>query len=305
MMTDPVEKILADADNLISKGRYEEALHLFKNAVSESDNLHVRFIAARGIVWIIVDHHRGEMPPPASPQNYRMGKYLQIALDSFDSADSAMQRSIRESFDVDALREMVIPLKMAQAGNLEEIGKPEEAIMLLKEIVAQTDNLTDRLFAAGLIPSIMRKHFPEAADDPSSKRYRDLREYLGIALECYDQADQDVQAAFRKVGNDVNNLKYWLTQMEKGQPVGSDVGKKRGCFIATAIYGSYNAPEVIILRHFRDKILLTTDFGKLIVKLYYMLSPLIAPIIDHSHIIKNAIKIIILDPIVTLISKRK
>jgi len=48
------------------------------------------------------------------------------------------------------------------------------------------------------------------------------------------------------------------------------------CFIATATYGSFLAPEVIVLRNFRDNVLLQYNWGKSIVTYYYESSPAIA-----------------------------
>lgn len=49
--------------------------------------------------------------------------------------------------------------------------------------------------------------------------------------------------------------------------------KKTGCFIATCVYGSYDCPEVWVLRRFRDYKLSNNFFGKLFIKIYYQLSP--------------------------------
>jgi len=46
-----------------------------------------------------------------------------------------------------------------------------------------------------------------------------------------------------------------------------------GCYVATAVYGGYNAPEVLILRKFRDEHLSKTYSGKMFIKVYYRLSP--------------------------------
>lgn len=50
-------------------------------------------------------------------------------------------------------------------------------------------------------------------------------------------------------------------------------GMKGGCYIATAVYGSYDCPEVWVLRRFRDNMLAQTWFGRLFIKIYYAISP--------------------------------
>ena len=49
--------------------------------------------------------------------------------------------------------------------------------------------------------------------------------------------------------------------------------KKGGCYIATAVYGSYDCPQVWTLRRYRDFSLSRTAPGRLFVKLYYAVSP--------------------------------
>lgn len=49
-----------------------------------------------------------------------------------------------------------------------------------------------------------------------------------------------------------------------------------GCYIATAVYGSYDAPAVLVLRRFRDQRLLRTMLGRVIVRAYYTISPRLA-----------------------------
>lgn len=48
-----------------------------------------------------------------------------------------------------------------------------------------------------------------------------------------------------------------------------------GCYIATAVYGSYDCPEVWTLRRFRDYILAPLWCGQIFIKYYYFISPLL------------------------------
>ncbi len=78
-----------------------------------------------------------------------------------------------------------------------------------------------------------------------------------------------------------------------------------GCFIATACYGSYEHPQVIILRSFRDEQLLTCSLGKRFVRLYYRYSPIIATRLDSSGTTAMIVKTLILKPLIFLIGLKQ
>ena len=63
----------------------------------------------------------------------------------------------------------------------------------------------------------------------------------------------------------------------------NDSSSGRGCFIATAAYGSYLEPEVMVLRRFRDQWLQTNWLGQKLVEAYYHYSPPIAEDLAKSE----------------------
>lgn len=63
-----------------------------------------------------------------------------------------------------------------------------------------------------------------------------------------------------------------------------------GCFVATAIYESWLAPELTLFRAFRDKILKTSESGAHLVDLYYQLGPYWAQEVKGDPSLKSSLK---------------
>ena len=54
---------------------------------------------------------------------------------------------------------------------------------------------------------------------------------------------------------------------------GSYSGSSEGCYIATAVYGGYDCPEVRVFRRYRDERLKKTAPGRAFIRAYYAVSP--------------------------------
>ena len=75
-----------------------------------------------------------------------------------------------------------------------------------------------------------------------------------------------------------------------------------GCFIATAAYGTDTAKELDILREFRDEVLLPNSMGAKLVSIYYRTSPPIANFISQHEILRTAVRVGFVDPIVAILN---
>ena len=65
------------------------------------------------------------------------------------------------------------------------------------------------------------------------------------------------------------------------------VPSKGACYVATAVYGSYDCPQVWVLRRFRDEVLLPMCCGRLFVKTYYAVSPILLNHFGNNIIFKT------------------
>ena len=63
-----------------------------------------------------------------------------------------------------------------------------------------------------------------------------------------------------------------------------------GCYIATAVYGSYDCPEVWTLRRFRDFTLAESWYGRAFIKTYYAISPTLVRWFGKTSWFKNLLQ---------------
>ncbi len=62
---------------------------------------------------------------------------------------------------------------------------------------------------------------------------------------------------------------------------------KTGCYIATAVYGSYDCPQVWTLRRFRDNTLANAWYGRAFIRTYYAISPALVKWFGRTTWFKN------------------
>lgn len=60
-----------------------------------------------------------------------------------------------------------------------------------------------------------------------------------------------------------------------------------GCYVATAVYGSYDCPQVWTLRRFRDFTLAETWYGRAFIRTYYTISPTLVKWFGHTEWFKK------------------
>lgn len=66
-----------------------------------------------------------------------------------------------------------------------------------------------------------------------------------------------------------------------------EIHESNGCYVATAVYGSYDCPEVWTLRRFRDFTLAEAWYGRAFIHTYYAISPTIVKWFGSSHWFKT------------------
>jgi hypothetical protein len=124
-----------------------------------------------------------------------------------------------------------------------------------------------------------------------------FRKYILPEYHKYlDFAIDELENLAKTLGYDrVNSV-----SIPKVENRGSEIEKKKGCFIATAVFSSPMAKEVNILRCLRDEILLKSFLGRLFVSIYYLLSPPAAKIVASSDFLRSIVRSILINPILKL-----
>lgn len=76
----------------------------------------------------------------------------------------------------------------------------------------------------------------------------------------------------------------YLNELIRENSVQADEG---GCYVATAVYGSYDCPQVWTLRRYRDYTLAETWYGRAFIRTYYAISPTLVKWFGHTDWFKK------------------
>ncbi len=89
----------------------------------------------------------------------------------------------------------------------------------------------------------------------------------------------NIQTYYKKINEFDND--YTLPEVPKSSG---------GCYIATAVYGSYDCPQVWTLRRYRDNTLAATWYGRAFIHTYYAVSPTIVKWFGNTQWFKKILK---------------
>lgn len=113
------------------------------------------------------------------------------------------------------------------------------------------------------------------------QRFAEDAEVISSMRQLCSQFASDLYSKRRAKGL----LFQWGSQPPSPLPIPvstSGASSSSGCFVATAVYGSYDHPAVLVLRAFRDRGLMPFVWGRLFVRTYYSVGPWLAAVVRRS-----------------------
>ncbi|NQT20629.1 MAG: hypothetical protein HQ592_13055 [Planctomycetes bacterium] len=137
-----------------------------------------------------------------------------------------------------------------------------------------------------------------ASDADSAEKEKELAVFLDLASV--------VEEVF---GKGSRYVKVWRAmhaiakaELDGGpQPTDEELGLTSKCFVATACYESAECSQVRQLRRFRDDVLLKSPFGRLLVSLYYRISPPLAHWLTSRPRCRNVVRKCLIEPLVRIL----
>lgn len=134
-----------------------------------------------------------------------------------------------------------------------------------------------------------KKRILRGTTQPAVKQQLQL-EIVGMQKQLNLYNDQ-----IKNLEGQQNQIMMQITTGSQGFADPEDhLGRKPSpCFIATAAYGSPLAKEVMTLRQFRDRYLITNQFGRIFIEFYYQVSPPIAAVIAKHEWISSFTQVLL------------
>lgn len=224
---------------------------------------------------------------------------------------SPLQRSIEEVLEGKVTEETV---RVLDEWTRSEPDNPSSWTELSVALTQRA--MTRSLRGVDLRPGKLWAIALESTHLPTPKLYDDSKVFWERAVAAADRAvvvnPEDIGALKQRAlvalfAQDNKRALQLAKQIVEIQPdhlyakkILAKVGTAGGCFIATAAFGSDEAPEVAALRRFRDNVLACSVFGRAFVRVYYRLSPPLAAWLRHRPVARARVRALI----ATLLSLR-
>lgn len=132
------------------------------------------------------------------------------------------------------------------------------------------------VFAEACIP-VLKQVLEKEADHPLVK-FSVLYKIEPKIVEAIKKYEPDYELP-KKEPPKINTNTNSNTQFTKKSSI--------GCYVATAVYGSYDCPQVWTLRRYRDDTLAKTWYGRLYIHTYYAISPTLVKWFGNTEWFKN------------------
>lgn len=87
--------------------------------------------------------------------------------------------------------------------------------------------------------------------------------------------------------NELERLNTEIKQQDPSYEAPALATTAGGCYIATAVYGSYDCPEVWTLRRYRDHVLAKSVIGRVFIHAYYAFSPTVVRLFGKAEWFKK------------------
>jgi hypothetical protein len=193
----------------------------------------------------------------------------------------------------------------------DNVTDPDEQRKALEEVAASLISISGMLFNAyknhydGINYQIRNKYVQEYAHNCSAAR--DIVYNCGnLIVQIFGDEYGDIAAACWKIGVKQHNIlntvllnKQMNADIIKGynekiskydpsyQAPQTNMQSSGGCYVATAVYGSYDCPQVWTLRRYRDYTLAETWYGRAFIRTYYAISPTLVKWFGHTNWFKK------------------
>lgn len=137
-----------------------------------------------------------------------------------------------------------------------------------------------------VIPSRNIEKIKSNKDDSKIRQFKALVDFIIDKMSYYNK-------------NRIKYLSYWKTvntttttrtTTKTSTTTSSSSSSSGGCYIATMAYGSYDHPQVKILRGYRDETLAKSVLGRSFISFYYATSPQLVKLLKNQKYINKLIR---------------